>query len=116
MGRIKDIAIKIENREALTLNEFNVAKESGLNGIKFYNSDKKEIEVYIVDWKDDETVVDGELINTYGGDFIYRDVVAKMTDDNIFTLYETQYGCGSGEGEIEFDNTDPEIREIVLGL
>lgn len=115
MGAIKNIAIKIENREALTLDEFNVAKESGLNGVRVFNSEKGENEYFIVDWKDEETVVDGELINTYGGDFIYRDVVARLTSDNIFTLHETQYGQCPDCDEFEIDDSS-EIKEIVLGL
>lgn len=109
MGRIKDIAIKIENKEALTLEEFNVAKESGLNGVRV------GAEYFIVDWKDDETLVEGELIDTYGGDFTYRDVVAKMTSDNLFTLWEQHYGQCDDSDEFEIDDNS-EIKEFVLGF
>jgi len=115
MGAIKNITIKIENREALTLDEFNVAKESGLNGVRVFNFEKGENEYFIVDWKDEEIVVDGELINTYGGDFVYRDVTAKMTDDNLFTLWEKQYGQCDDCGELEIDD-DSDIKQIALGF
>ncbi len=107
MGRIKDIAIKIENDESLTKLEFEVAKESGLNGVKV--GDK----YFIVDWLDGEIVIDGELINTYGGNFIYRDVIAKITGDSVFTLHEKQYGQCDDCDEFKIDD-DSEIEEIVL--
>jgi len=114
MSKIKDIIIKIRNDEALTLDEFNVAKESGLNGIKIYNSEKRENEYFIVYWKDNEIVVDGELISTYGVNFTYRDVIAKKTD-NLFTLHETHYEKCEDNDEFQIDD-DFEIRNIVLGL
>lgn len=115
MGYIKNITTKIENREALTLEEFNVARETGLNGVRIFNSEKGENEYFIVDWKDEETVVDGELINTYGGNFVYRDVMAKMTNDNLFTLWEKQYGQCDDSAEFEIDDSF-DIKQIVIGF
>jgi hypothetical protein len=116
MGSIKNISIKIENGDSLNINEFDVAKESGYRGVQLYNSVKKEREVYIVDWKDEELVVDSELINTYGGNFIYRDVFAYLdTDTSLFTLHESQYGQCDNTTMFEIDD-NLEIRDIILGL
>ena len=80
-------------------------------------SQMKHIEnnIFIVDWKDDETLVEGEVGNTYGGDFTYRDVVVKMTDDNLFTLWENQYGQCDVYDEFMIDD-NREIKEFVLEL
>ena len=59
-------------------------------------------------------MIDGELIDTYGGDFTYRDVTYDINDDESFTFYEVHYGA-KPMGKIEID--DPkEIEELIQML
>jgi hypothetical protein len=39
-----------------------------------------------------ELLIDGEVIDTYGGDFTYRDVEFEL-ENGEYSFYETNYGA-----------------------
>ena len=50
-------------------------------------------------------IIDGELVDTYGGDFTYRDVWYEY-EDGEYTFYERYYGAKPTETEVVTDADD----------
>ncbi len=48
------------------------------------------------------TLIDGELVDTYGGDFTYRDVWCEV-ENGEYTFYERYYGAKPSDTEIITD-------------
>lgn len=56
------------------------------------------------------TLIDGELVDTYGGDFTYRDVRYEF-EDGEYTFFETYYGAKPSSETIIYDSD--EIAELI---
>lgn len=58
-------------------------------------------------------LVDGEVVDTYGGDYTYRDVWYEM-EDNEYIFYERYYGAKPSETEriTDKEQIDEYMRDI----
>ena len=57
-------------------------------------------------------IVNGELIDTYGGDFTYRYVYAVVVDNDV-TFYEYHLGENVGNTEHEVVDDEEDIMEYT---
>ena len=67
-----------------------------------------------------EYLIEGELVDTYGGDYTYRDVLYEELDEKEYVFYERYYGAKSSElrriedeEEIAEFISDLRVREII---
>lgn len=58
------------------------------------------------------TLYEGELIDTYGGDFTYRDTGYIKNDDGTYSFYYRDYGAKPTDGWEEVDDPS-EIEEMT---
>jgi hypothetical protein len=58
-------------------------------------------------------LIEGEVVDTYGGDYTYRDVWYEV-EDNEYFFYERYYGAKSSETERVTDRE--EIYEYMIEI
>ena len=58
------------------------------------------------------TLVEGQVVDTYGGDYTYRDTAYVKNDDGTLTFYKQFYGAKPSDGWGVIDDPD-EIEEIT---
>ncbi len=54
---------------------------------------------------------EGELVDTYGGDYTYRDVWYEIEEDGSYSFYTCCYGAKEEPNELV---TDPEEIEMYM--
>lgn len=60
-----------------------------------------------------EYLIEGELVDTYGGDYTYRDVWYEI-ENGEYTFYERCYGAKPSEAEVITDKD--EIEEFLSDI
>jgi len=68
-----------------------------------------------MDGFDIEILTEGEVIDTYGGDFTYRDTGYINNDDGTYTFYYHDYGAKPSDGWEVNDDPD-EIEELTRDI
>ena len=68
-----------------------------------------------MDGFDIEILTEGEVIDTYGGDFTYRDTGYINNDDGTYTFYYHDYGAKPSDGWEVNDDPD-EIAELTRDI
>jgi len=58
-------------------------------------------------------IIEGEVVDTYGGDYTYRDVWCEF-EDGEYIFYEMYYGSGPSETERITD--EEEINKFMLEI
>lgn len=56
-------------------------------------------------------LIDYELVDTYGGDYTYRDVWYELDENGKYTFYEKYYGPNSSDETLIIDDPN-EIEEL----